>query len=188
VNAGSGSVAVLLSAALLSTAPAAAQTKPSYPGINCNLYGPRHFCDPYLLSPSGQDLRLTITIPTAGEPQRDKDDAGLAQGGEIDTIRALFAALRACWIAPPEDKVRPGMEITVRFSLNRNGNIIGRPHLTYTTKGVSAEQKSTYYQMIAEGLSRCTPFRLSKGMGGAVAGRPLVIRYIETRGTRRAGG
>jgi hypothetical protein len=179
---------LLLSAVILSATPASAQSGRAMPGIDCNFYGPRHFCEPYLLYPPGQDLRLTIQIPVPEEHQAESGASDSGSPEEIDSIRTLFAALRRCWVAPPEDKVRPGMQITVRFSLNRNGTIIGQPRLTYTTKGVSAEQKDAYYRMIIDGLSRCTPFRFSKGMGGAIAGRPLVIRYIETRGTRKAGG
>jgi hypothetical protein len=187
--AGAGAVAIAVLAA--TAAPGSAQTRRAYPGITCNLYGPRHFCDQYQLYGIGQDLRLIIKIkdkddqtPVAEQPDNDEHGAS----DEIDNISGLFRALRACWVGPPADKVRPGMQITIRFSLNRDGNIIGAPHLTYATKGVSDDDRKTYYKVILEGLARCTPFHLTKGMGGAIAGRPLIIRYIETRGQRKAGG
>ena len=169
-------------AGMLIASPAAARRMP---GIDCNLFGPSAPCAPYLLYPPGQDLRRTIQLP--GERVKRPDTAGSVDGGAIDNIRAMFAAIEACWLAEPKDPMRPGMEITVRFSLNRDGNLIGEPRLTYTTKGVSAEEKDFYHRVIVDGLRRCMPLRFTKGMAGAIAGRPLRIRFIETRGTRRAG-
>jgi hypothetical protein len=184
--------ALLMAALAAMAAPASAQTRPAYPGITCNLYGPRHFCDQYQSYGIGQDLRLTVRIKgkdgdAQATPPEDDDEHG-GRSDEIDNISALFRAFRACWVGPPADKVRRGMQITIRFSLNRDGNIIGAPHLTYVTKGVSDEDRQTYYKVILEGLNRYTPFHLTKGMGGAIAGRPLIIRYIETRRQGNAGG
>jgi hypothetical protein len=30
-------------------------------------------------------------------------------------------------------------------------------------------------------LARCTPLHFSQGMGGAVAGRPIAIRFVDNR-------
>ena len=38
----------------------------------------------------------------------------------------MFAALRACWVPPPQDLARPGMQMSVRFAFKRSGEIIGR--------------------------------------------------------------
>jgi hypothetical protein len=169
-------------AAIIGTASAAGFDRP---GLDCNLLGPTYPCSPYLLYPPGQELRLTIRVPRS-----DNDGAQTTQAqarGEIDSIAQLFAALRSCWITLPDEEARPGMEITVRFALKRDGNMLGPPRLTYGTKGASQKQRDTYYRMIIDSLNRCTTFPLSRGMAGAIAGRPLLIRYIDTRGTRRAG-
>jgi hypothetical protein len=174
--------AIALLAATLSPGPAAAQ---SHPGFDCNLFGPRHPCDPYLLYPPGQDLRLTLRLRDRSSPTEPGPEP--AEKPAIDNIRALSAALDACWLADPLEPMRPGMEITVRFSLNRAGTLIGEPRLTYTTRGISAAERDHYYRLIVEGLRRCTPLRFTAGMAGAIAGRPITIRFIETRGTRKAG-
>jgi len=181
-----GAPIALLAAAALSVAPAAAQTRP---GLDCNLFGPRHPCEPYLLYPPGQDLRLTVPFPD-GRSDRSPREGKPEDDKPIDNIRGLFAAIEACWRVPPPEPIRPGppgMEVTVRFSLNRDGALIGDPRFTYTTRSLSAEDRHYYHRAIADGLRRCTPLHFTKGMGGAVAGRPINIRFIETRGTRKAG-
>jgi hypothetical protein len=30
-------------------------------------------------------------------------------------------------------------------------------------------------------LERCTPLRFTPGLGGAIAGRPIAIRYVDNR-------
>jgi hypothetical protein len=169
----------LLAPALIFSAPAAAQ---QMPGFDCNLYGPTQPCAPYLLYPPGQDLRLTVPSRDAeGRPDRTRD------GSEINNLRELFAALRACWAPPPLEVALPGMELTIRFSFDRAGNIMGKPRFTYVSRIASAEQRDLYRRAVIDSLMDCTPLPLTRGMGGAIAGRPLVIRYIDDRNTRRAG-
>jgi hypothetical protein len=166
-----------VAAGLLAAAPSVgAQT----PGVTCNLYGPTHTCEPYLLYPLGQDLRLTVQSAGAEERQlKDKSD-------RLDTLGQLFAALRACWTPPPVEDARPGMEVSIRLSFDRGGNILGEPRFTYTTHGVTQEQRNTYRRAVVDSLNRCTPLPLSAGLGGAIAGRPLSIRFIDNRKLRGA--
>src|SRR5215218_3930113 len=119
----SRSIAVVVTAgglSVIAAVPAAAQNRPAYPGINCNLYGPRHACPPYLLYPYGQDLRITVRA-------HELEDRRASSAENLDTLQALFAALRACWHPPTLDEARRGMELTVRFSLRRDGSILGSP-------------------------------------------------------------
>ena len=105
------------------------------PGLNCNLFGPRHACAPYLLSPPGQDLRLVVRSRRPHGP--DRSHAG-QHPERIDSIRQLFAALRRCWSPPPRDGARQGMELSVRLSFNKSGSLIGEPRLTYASKAATA--------------------------------------------------
>jgi hypothetical protein len=34
----------------------------------------------------------------------------------LDSIREMFAALRSCWVPPPKEEARHGMEYTIRFA------------------------------------------------------------------------
>jgi hypothetical protein len=130
---------------------------------------------PYLF---GDGLRVTIE-------DRPHDQAERERGKQVNTLQELWALLGTCWVPPPLDQSKPGTEITIRFSVNRAGAIIGEPRFTYSTPTLSAEVKSAYQKAVAETLARCTPFPLSNAFGGAIAGRPIAARFIDDRGFRR---
>jgi hypothetical protein len=41
--------------------------------------------------------------------------------------------------------------------------------------------RDTYRDAVDAALERCTPLHFSTGMGGAVAGRPIAIRFVDER-------
>ena len=129
-------------------------------------------CVPAIPYPFSGDLRLTIQSRAHQQARSEQ---------KLNTIRELFDALRACWEPPPADQSRPGTEITIRFSLNRAGEIIGAPRYTYSTPALPAEVKSAYERAVAAALKSCMPLSLSAGLGGAIAGRPIATRFIDDR-------
>jgi hypothetical protein len=134
-------------------------------------------CIPEIDYPYGENLQLTIqSVP----PQ---DDAAKYQkpDHDLDTIGDLFAALRSCWTPPLADAAREGMQMSVRFSFKRSGDIIGAPRLTYATEGISADTRATYLKAINASLDACVPLKFTDGLGGALAGRPIAIRYVDNR-------
>lgn len=134
-------------------------------------------CIPEMDYPYGENLQLTIeTVP----PQ---DDAAkyVKPDHDLDTIGDLFAALRSCWSPPPADTAREGMQMSVRFSFNRSGGMIGAPRLTYATAGAPADTRAAYLKAINASLDACIPLKFSGGLGGALAGRPIAIRYVDNR-------
>ncbi|MFK4487250.1 hypothetical protein [Bradyrhizobium sp. USDA 336] len=133
-------------------------------------------CIPEIDYPYGQNLQLTIeSVPAeADRAKYRKPDH------DLDTIGDLFAALRSCW-SPPSDHARAGMQMSVRFSFNKNGSLIGPPRLTYATTGVPADTRTTYLNAINASLKACLPLKFTSGLGGALAGRPIAIRYVDNR-------
>jgi hypothetical protein len=89
--------------------------------------------------------------------------------------------LRSCWSPPPPDVAREGMQMSVRFSFKRSGEMIGEPRLTFATAGVPADTRETYLNAINASLAACTPLKFTDGLGGALAGRPIAIRYVDNR-------
>ena len=49
----------------------------------------------------------------------------------INTLNDLEAALLDCWVPPPIEQSRPGMQITVLMSFKRNGELFGQPRITF---------------------------------------------------------
>src|SRR5437763_523009 len=97
---------------------------------NCSVFQ-RRPCIPEIEYPIGQDLRLTIETEDNGEnvlvgARQDLDHPPLARAqpdDKLDTLTALFDALRSCWVAPPRELARSGMQMSVRFSFKRTGEI-----------------------------------------------------------------
>jgi hypothetical protein len=80
------------------------------------------------------------------------------------------------------------MQMTVRFSFKRTGEIIAAPRLTFVTAGVSANTRATYLKAINASLDACEPLKFTNGLGGALAGRPIAIRYVDNRALGKQSG
>ena len=141
-------------------------------------------CIPEIDYPIGQNLQVTILSVPA------KDDAAKYHkpDHDLDTIGDLFAALRSCWSPPAADDARAGMQMSVMFSFKRSGEMIAAPRLTYATPGVSTDLRDRYLKAIVTSLQGCAPFPFTAGLGGAIAGRPIMIRYVDNRELRTKSG
>jgi hypothetical protein len=161
---------------------------PCHPSF-CSVFS-RRPCVPYFEPPIGQDLRLTIVAAdtsgaerpsAAGSGGADGDAKANVEAHTIDSIQAMFAALSACWIPPPKNEAHSGMQYTVRFAFKRDGSLLAPPRMTFASHDVPAEVRTIYRESIDAALGRCTPLHFSAGMAGAVAGRPINIRFIDDR-------
>jgi len=76
------------------------------------------------------------------------------------------------------------MQMSVRLSFKRSGQIIGAPRTTYVSPDAPPEARDHYHDAIMAALDRCTPLPFSSGLGGAIAGRPIAIRYVDDRNMR----
>ena len=137
----------------------------------CSVYhrGP---CLPDFGFPIGEDLRVTIETK---DPAPEKPD------GDINTISSLFRMLRACFTPPGEDKARAGTQVALRVSFRRSGELMPAPRWTYTTPETPVETRDLYRDAVTASLAHCAPLHFSSGMAGAIAGRPIAIRYMENR-------
>jgi len=141
-------------------------------------------------APIGQDLRLTIVSTDENDPASKPADDANKNGSDadkagnekqLDSIGAMYTALRKCWMPPPKDSARHGMEYTVRFAFKRDGEIVAPPRVTYSSHDVPTEVRAIYGDAVNAALARCTPLHFTDGMSGAVAGRPIAIRFVDNR-------
>ena len=58
--------------------------------------------------------------------------------------------------------------------------------LTFATVGASADIRDTYLKAINASLDGCIPLKFTDGLGGALAGRPIAIRYVDNRELKRS--
>jgi hypothetical protein len=134
-------------------------------------------CIPEIYYPYGENLQLTVeSKPTDADAHKyQKPDH------DLDNIGDLFAALRSCWTPPPADAAKEGMQMTVRFSFKRSGELIGPPRMTFATVGAPADVRTAYLKAINDSIDACVPLKFTGALGGAVAGRPIAIRYVDNR-------
>jgi hypothetical protein len=134
-------------------------------------------CIPEIDYPYGENLQLTIqTVPA-----REDEEKYRRPDHDLDNIGDLFAELRSCWSPPAPDVAREGMQMSVRFSFKRSGEMIGPPRITFATAGVPADTRETYLKAINASLEACIPLKFTDGLGGALAGRPIAIRFVDNR-------
>lgn len=109
--------------------------------------------------------------------------AGPAAGQEtqIGNLQELYATLKQCWRPPALPAGDPGRQITVLVSFKRNGEILGKPRITFESTTAGWDAGLAYRVAVMETLQRCTPLPFTAAMGGAVAGRPFTLRFDDRR-------
>jgi hypothetical protein len=152
----------------------------------CGVYhrGP---CRPFYGFPIGENLQVSISsrndeTAKADDPDNEPHHQGEKPEHEVDTLRELFAALRACWL-PPEQGHK-GMSLAVRFAFRRDGSIISTPQVTYMNRSVPDDVRDRFHDAVTAALDRCTPMPFTQGLAAAIAGRPINIRFIDDRTPR----
>jgi hypothetical protein len=78
------------------------------------------------------------------------------------------------------------MQITVRFSITRDGRLQGKAAIRYESPDASQDERKAYRIAVADSLAQCAPFPVTKGLGNAIAGHPITIRFIDARKQREA--
>jgi hypothetical protein len=141
-------------------------------------------CIPEIDYPIGQNLQLTIQ----SVPPRDEAAKYRKPDHDLNTIGDLFAALRSCWSPPPAEDAREGMQMSVLFSFKRSGEMIAAPRVTYSTRDVPQQTRDLYRKAITASLDACVPLKFTAGLSGALAGRPIMIRYVDNRDLGKQSG
>ena len=142
----------------------------------CSVFN-RGPCIPEIDYPYGENLQLTVE----SVPPKDDEAKYQKPDHDLDNIGDLFAALRSCWTPPLAESAKGGMQMTVRFSFKRSGDMIGPPQVTFATAGAPPDVRDTYFKAINASLDACVPLKFTGGLGGALAGRPIAIRYVDNR-------
>jgi hypothetical protein len=88
-----------------------------------------------------------------------------------NSLRELSAQLGQCLTAPGDG------EVTLRLSLRRDGALLGKTHITYSKLPADEEKKRRVLEGIAVAVDGCLPAKITDALGGAIAGRPLVLRF-----------
>jgi hypothetical protein len=98
-----------------------------------------------------------------------------AKCAPANSLRELYTALGECVKAPAS---LPGAEITVVFSLKRNGSLLGKPRISHAKLLGDSNAQRDFVAGVLAGFDRCLPVSITEGLGGAIAGRPMNFRVI----------
>jgi hypothetical protein len=97
-----------------------------------------------------------------------------AEVAPANTLRELYPLLTRCWRAPSGSE---GSTITVGITLKRDGAMFGRPTITYSKLTGDTEAQKRFVAAALGALAACTPVAITDALGGAIAGRRILIRF-----------
>lgn len=100
---------------------------------------------------------------------------------KLNRIKDVFDTIKTCWQRPGGDEFS-GQELSILISFKRNGEVLGKPRITYYKPGTGGpDRRDAFTQSVREAFERCTPLPFSDSFGGAIAGRPFVFRFVDAR-------
>ena len=109
-----------------------------------------------------------------------------AHAEPASTLDGLWQLLGSCARAVEGTEGSSGSEVTVLFSIKRDGSLQGQPRIAYSRLvGEDAAQKAFLAEVLG-GIARCFPLAITDRLGGAIAGRPLRLRVTNRARERRA--
>jgi hypothetical protein len=109
-----------------------------------------------------------------------------APTGSINTLQDLMAAFAGCWAPPPADTSRGPVDLTFQVSFKRSGELFGKPRAISFARAVTDKEREIYYRAVAEAVDRCAQMPFTESMGGAIAGRPFRVNFLDRRDSRKA--
>jgi len=106
--------------------------------------------------------------------------------GQVSDLIEIQAALADCWQFPPVDEGRAPVDVNFTVSFKRAGDLFGKPRVVKFSREVSDAERERFYHAVVEAIARCSPMPFIDSMGGAIAGRTLHIRFIDSRQRKQA--
>lgn len=107
-----------------------------------------------------------------------------AKAAPADNLATLWRDLGACATLDGVPPGAVGSEVTVLFSLKRDGSLLGRPRITHSRLVGNESDRRDFVAAALSAVSRCLPIPITDGLGGAIAGRPLNVRLTSRKPER----
>lgn len=102
----------------------------------------------------------------------------VAQAAPANTLNDLWAALGACARRARVAPEAAGSEVTVLFTLKRDGSLQGKPRITYSRLIGNKVDQQAFVAASLSAIASCFPIPMTEGLGGAIAGRPIRFRLV----------
>jgi hypothetical protein len=107
-----------------------------------------------------------------------------AHAAPVDNLATLWRTLGSCARIESVPAPSLGSEVTVLFSLKRDGSLLGQPRITHSRLlGDPADQRA-FMAAALTAVAKCLPIPVTDGLGGAIAGRPLRLRLTSHKPER----
>jgi len=107
-----------------------------------------------------------------------------AYAAPADNLATLWRTLGACATLDGVPPGAVGSEVTVLFSLKRDGSLLGQPRITHSRLVGTGDEQRGFIAAALGAVSRCLPMAITDGLGGAIAGRPLSLRLTSKKPER----
>ncbi|MBL8590274.1 MAG: hypothetical protein JNK46_17200 [Methylobacteriaceae bacterium] len=147
-----------------------------------NAYGPNALDDPATLPGRTRQRLLPAPYPRLGRPGGAAPGSAplLAQSGApapaapLTRIEQIGPHVARCW-TPPADPAKRAIEATLRFSIRRDGALLGPPRIVALKAG-SADLREEARAAAMRAVAACAPIPVAPALGAAIAGRPILLR------------
>jgi hypothetical protein len=96
-----------------------------------------------------------------------------AYADPANSSKEIFCELEQCVKLPAS---RETTDITVAFSMKRDGTLLGKPKVTYFKFTGSSEARQAYIKDAFTSFAKCFPVRITDKLGAAAAGHKMYIR------------
>ena len=130
--------------------------------------------------PWSDGLRPDGALPEGFTVTRDVGDAPARLTAPprpaIALPRDIADRLSACWTPPPV-AANETMQVTIRVSFRRDGEVIGTPATPFL-RARDATARTALRETLMSAIRACTPLRFTPSLGKAIAGRIFAIRFL----------
>ncbi|MCJ2140044.1 hypothetical protein MKL20_08420 [Methylobacterium sp. E-066] len=110
--------------------------------------------------------------------------AGPIERRPAASLSELWQMLSACAQITGLPAGAAGSEVTVLFSLKRDGSLLGQPRITYSHLTGGPDEQRAFVAAALSGIASCLPAAVTPGLGSAITGRPFRLRVISRRPER----
>jgi hypothetical protein len=92
----------------------------------------------------------------------------------LKTMDEVAAAIQACWKPPAGTS---GSAVTLSFSFNRNGKLIGPPMATAINVPGDEAARQAFVQAATNALEQCVPFSFSPTLAAGIGGTVFTMQF-----------
>jgi hypothetical protein len=105
-------------------------------------------------------LLMGATCQSGAEPLQTMDEVG--------------AAIQACWKPPAGTS---GSAVTLSFSFNRDGRLIGPPMATAINVSGDVTARQAFVEAATKALEGCVPLSFSPALAAGIGGTVFTMRF-----------